>query len=157
MTCYSFLLIIQWVISLWFLTLNVGLHSVCLNSGFFELSLLPPLANVVLSKSISVGLPWILLVFFPFDSCCSWFCSLQAEKSRIRAFILVTCRVINHWSLFAKSEREFGIATTDRQKMLLAIAACAFKYKAFKLSGMEMFFSVIRLNIQMKENKSSTF
>lgn len=41
--------------------------------------------------------------------------------------------------------------------MLLAIAACAFRYKAFKLFGVEMFFTVIRLNIQMKENKSSTF
>lgn len=41
--------------------------------------------------------------------------------------------------------------------MLLAVAACAFRYKAFKLFGVEMFFTVIRLNIHMKENKSSNF
>lgn len=41
--------------------------------------------------------------------------------------------------------------------MLLAIAACIFRYKAFKLFRVEMFFTVIRLNTQMKENKGSTF
>jgi len=41
--------------------------------------------------------------------------------------------------------------------MLLAIAACTFRYKAFKFLRVEMFFTVIRLSTQMKENKSSTF
>lgn len=41
--------------------------------------------------------------------------------------------------------------------MLLAIAACTFRYKAFEFFGVEMFFTEIRLNTQMKENKSSTF
>lgn len=84
--------------------------------------------------------------------------ALWVQKSKTRSFILGSLfRNKSLISLLLSQEREFGIETTGRQKMLLAIAACTFRYKAFKLFRVEMIFTVIRLNTQMKKNKSSTF